>query len=235
MKAKYILPFSILIISLIFHVPVSEAKDLSLKDLPFNGYYLAPEESGIEGLHFKDNQLIVYIKDDSRYTIDTHNHDHDHKLTENKDHQHDESHQHNENHRAVTGDQEFIEWLFQFNAFPYPDLQAYSTSVRERYKEENNLPIDLQKDYLAIAEKITPEMTQRDIIDLINQTIPDISYTQKNNYNYFIISCPTVTESNKEWTVELFGEEIFIFAQDSDKLVDNHGNTYDYIDGITPN
>ncbi|MCR8968484.1 hypothetical protein [Facklamia sp. 7083-14-GEN3] len=234
MKLKTVIPLFILIISQLVDIPTIEANDLSLDSLPFKGYYIAPEESGIEGLLFQDNQLIVYIKDVSRYAHSEHEHDHNQENVEKNNVNPESEHAH-ENHSDLAVDQEFIEWLFQFNSFPYPDLQAYSTSVQERYKEENNLPTDLKKEYLAITEKITPEMTQRNILDLINQTIPNIFYTHKNNYNYFIISCPTVTKNNKEWIVELFGEEIFIFSQDEGKLLDNHGNTYEYVDGITPN
>ena len=37
--------------------------------------------------------------------------------------------------------------LTEFHSFPYPDLNAYSQSVKQVYMEEFNLPFDLQEIY----------------------------------------------------------------------------------------
>ncbi|MGF3065842.1 hypothetical protein ACQV2Q_00410 [Facklamia sp. P12950] len=234
MQLKSILASFLLVISLLSPCSLVKAESSSMKELPFSGYYLAPEASSIEGLLFQENQLIIYIKDESGYAHPVYGHDHEDNY-DNEQQDVEKDIKSNKDHHDDTIDQEFIEWLFEFNAYPYPDLKNYSISVQERYKKENNLPINLKEVYLAIVDQITPEMTQRNILDLINQTIPDISYTQKNDYNYFTISCPTITVNNDHWTVQLFGEEIFSFVQQSGQLIDNHGNTYEYIDGIKPN
>ena len=212
-----------------------EAKTLS--DLPFQGYFIGPEDSGIEGLLIEDNQLYIYIKDHSKFyeAEGCHHHGAEGDYEEEEtDHEGEEMH-HHEVEAEDYFDQEFIQWLFEFASFPYPDLKAYSPSVRKVYLEELQMPTDMQVAYMDIAEEITPEMSQLDILNLINNRIPGVYYTEKFGYQYFTLASPTVTESKDYWKLSLLGNDIFSLKQEGRDIVDSKGTTYEYIDGIKPN
>lgn len=183
---------------------LAQVEELTLSDVPFVGYYIAPEDHAIEGLLFEENQLLIYIKDQ-------------HDLTD-----------------QATG-LEKSQWLADYHSFPYPELSNYSESVRERYLSEDNLPYDLQADYKEIVSMITPEMSQLDILNLINNRIPGIYYTEKDGYAYYTIASPTVFEEEDAWNIQLFGEELFVLEEVDGKLQDQDGITYKYLAGITPN
>lgn len=183
---------------------LAQDEEQILSDVPFEGYYIAPEDHAIEGLLFEENQLLIYIKDE-------------HDLTD-----------------EATG-LEKSQWLAEFHSFPYPDLSNYSEGVRERYLSEDNLPYDLQADYEEITSMITPEMSQLDILNLINNRIPGIYYTEKDGYAYYTIANPTVLEEEDMWNIQLFGEELFVLEEVDGKLQDQDGITYEYLAGITPN
>lgn len=182
----------------------AQSEEQNLSDVPFEGYYIAPEDHAIEGLLFEENQLLIYIKDE-------------HDLTD-----------------EATG-LEKSQWLAEFHSFPYPDLSNYSEGVRERYLSEDNLPYDLQADYEEITSMITPEMSQLDILNLINNRISGIYYTEKDGYAYYTIANPTVLEEEGMWNIQLFGEELFVLEEVDGKLQDQDGITYEYLAGITPN
>ena len=82
---------------------------------------------------------------------------------------------------------------------------------------------------------ITPEMSQLDILNLINNRIPGIYYTEKDGYAYYTIASPTVFEEEDAWNIQLFGEELFVLEEVDGKLQDQDGITYEYLAGITPN
>ncbi|MFL2129715.1 hypothetical protein [Ruoffia sp. FAM 26255] len=183
---------------------LAQGEEQILSDVPFEGYYIAPEDHAIEGLLFEENQLLIYIKDQQDLTD------------------------------QATG-LEKSQWLTDFHSFPYPDLSNYSEGVRERYLSEDNLPYDLQADYEEITSMITPEMSQLDILNLINNRIPGIYYTEKDGYAYYTIANPTVLEEEDAWNIQLFGEELFVLEEVDGKLQDQDGITYKYLAGITPN
>ncbi len=203
-------------------ISVQAEDNLSIDDLPFSGYYLAPEDHGIEGLLFENNQLRIYINDESRYRHGDSYHHHDH------------SHDDASSHESVP-DQRFIEYLFELNSFPHPDLENYTPQVRGVYLEENDLPYDLASIYQEITDQITPEMSQSDIIELINRSIPGIYYTEKEGFSYFIIAKPTVTHSDNKWSISLFGNDLFQLNVEGTDLIDTQGTQYQYIDGVKPN
>ena len=211
-------------------VLAEEVKTLS--DLPFKGYFVGPEDSGIEGLLIEDNQFYIYIKDHSKFHSRSGGHDHGHGYTE--DHG-EETEEHEEEVSETYFDQEFIEWLFEFSSFPYPDLKAYSKSVRERYFEELDFPTDMQAVYREIAEEITPEMSQLDILDLINNRIPGIYYTEKFGYQYFTLASPSVLKKEDQWIIHLLGNDVMHLQADGRNIVDSNGTIYEFIDGIKPN
>lgn len=124
--------------------------------------------------------------------------------------------------------------LTEFHSFPYPDLNAYSQSVKQVYLEEFNLPFDLQKTYQNLLDQIETKMSQEDVLHLLNQRIPGIYYDQKAGYHYFIIASPLVTEVDDGWRVFLFGQELFTFKQVGQKLLDQAGREFEYVDGIMP-
>ncbi len=215
----------------IFQNTVQAMDNLSIDDLPFAGYYLAPEGYGVEGLLFENNQLRIYINDDSRYSHGSSYHQHDHS---DHDHSHDD-HSHDDHSHETVPDQAFIERLFELNSFPHPDLENYTPQVREVYLEENDLPYDLVSVYQEIISQITPEMSQSDIIELINRSIPGIYYTEREGFNYFILAKPTVNQLNDQWTISLFGNELFQLSVDGTDLIDSQGTHYQYVDGVKPN
>lgn len=131
--------------------------------------------------------------------------------------------------------QERVQWLADFHSFPYPDLSNYSESVRERYLSEDDLPYGLKATYEEITAMITPEMSQTDIQDLINNRIPGIYYTEKDGYAYYTIASPTVTEEEGVWHIQLFGQELLTLEETEGKLLDQEGVVYEYLAGITPN
>lgn len=124
--------------------------------------------------------------------------------------------------------------LTEFHSFPYPDLNAYSQSVKQVYMEEFNLPFDLQEIYQNLLNQIEPKMSQEDVLHLLNQEIPGIYYTQRAGYHYFIIASPSVTEVDDGWQVFLFGQELFTFKQAGQKILDHAGREFEYVDGILP-
>lgn len=192
-------------------IPVSnisaEAERTSISDLPFEGYYLAPEDHAVEGLLFEGNQLHIYLTDE-------------HLLTE------------------TTQGKEWVDYLAKLHSFPHPDLLNYSEGVRDLYLEEYDLPYDLQTIYQEITALIEPEMSQHDVQQLINNRIPGIYYTEKNEFAYYTIASPSVEEdANGLWHIELFGEKLYSLEIDLDKGVirDQEGVIYGYLAGIKPN
>lgn len=124
--------------------------------------------------------------------------------------------------------------LTEFHSFPYPDLNAYSQSVKQVYLEEFNLPFDLQETYQNLLDQIEPKMSQEDVLHLLNQEIPGIYYNQRAGYHYFIIASPLVTEVDGGWQIVLFGQELFTFKQADQKIIDQAGREFEYVDGIRP-
>lgn len=233
MKKVFLILCTILAVCLNINLSVSAEESQSIEDLPFSGYYITPEGNGVTGIVFENNQLLIYIDDISNYSHGEfyHSHDHDHEHEENHEEEHLEEHDHEES----VPDQAFIESLFELNSFPHPDLSGYTAPVRDVYLEEGNLPYDLQSVYEEITAKITPDMSQSDIIELINNHIPGIYYTEREGFSYFIIASPEVTQINEEWTISLFGNDLYKFTQDDRNLIDSNGTIYEYVDGITPN
>ncbi|MBG9981147.1 hypothetical protein HZY91_08610 [Facklamia sp. DSM 111018] len=175
----------------------------SISDLPFEGYYLAPEDHAIEGLLFDENQLFIYL---------------DEAFAEKAE------------------GQERVAFLEEMHNFPHPDLKQYTDSVAELYLEEAQLDYDLKDIYQEITEKITPEMSQADVMDLINNRIPGIYYTEKNEFKYYLIASPSVEEVDDQWQITLFGKEIFTFDQQEDQavLIDQDKVEYQFIPGFRP-
>lgn len=176
----------------------------SIAELPFSGYYIATEDYAVEGLLFEDNQLYIYLNDDS--------------------------------HSSELEGHEWVHFLEEFHSFPHPDLKSYTNSVRDRYLEEYDMAYDLQAEYQEITELITPEMGQQDVQNLINNRIPGIYYTEKNDYKYYTIASPMVTNEGDDWHVSLFGEALYTFsiAEDETLIRDQAGIEYEYIPGIKP-
>lgn len=193
-------------------VQASEER-LSVSDLPFSGYYITVDDNAVDGLVFEDNQLYIY-------------------LTDSHSHLDEDSHSHEEN---LPG-QEFIDFLEELHSFPHPDLKNYNEDVREVYLEEDNLPYDLQSVYEEIADLITPEMSQTDIQNLINNRVPGIYYTEKNGYQYYTIASPMVFEADGRWEIDLFGNQLYTFTMNENgtQLEDQNGVVYDYVSGIRP-
>lgn len=83
---------------------------------------------------------------------------------------------------------------------------------------------------------ITPDMSQLDIQNLINNRVPGIYYTQKNGYRYYIIASPTVRQLQDSWNITLFDETLFEFTVDEADgvITDQDGVIYEYVAGITP-
>lgn len=135
-----------------------------------------------------------------------------------------------------TPGQEWSSFLKEFHSFPHPDLKNYSEAVRDVYLEENDLAYDLQVVYEEIATLITPEMSQGDIQQLINNRVPGIYYTEKNDHQYFTIARPTVSNEANIWQLSLFGEDLyrFEFKEGQASIKDQDGVVYDYISGIKP-
>lgn len=136
---------------------------------------------------------------------------------------------------GTTG-QEWVGFLEEFHSFPHPDLKSYTGSVRDVYLEEYDLAYDLKDIYEEIAGLITPEMGQTDIQQLINNRVPGIYYTEKNDYQYYIIASPTVSQDGDRWHITLFGEELYTFEVDEGNTIitDQDGVEYEYISGIKP-
>lgn len=128
-----------------------------------------------------------------------------------------------------------LQKLAEFHSFPHPDLGSYTDSVRARYLEQYDLDYDLKEIYEEITELITPEMSQAEVQDLINNRIPGIYYTEKDGYAYYTIAKPTVIEEDGQWIVQLFGEDIITLEVDNGKILDQEGVVYEYLAGITPN
>lgn len=212
----------------------SEVKKID--DLPFQGYFIGPEDSAIQGLLFEDNQIWLYIKPEADPVTSGHGHEHGHdegaSLESDEDSAHVEEHAHEDESHFI--DMPFIEELFEFASFPYPDLKNYTANVRARYYEELNMPADLQKAYLDLAEEITPDMSQEDVFHLINSKIPGILYTEKFGYQYFILASPSVVQSSEGWEIHLLGHKVFELKQEGNHLVDQKGRVFEYIDGIKP-
>lgn len=135
-----------------------------------------------------------------------------------------------------TPGQEWAEFLEEFHSFPHPDLKNYSAGVRERYLEEYDLAYDLQAVYQEIAEQITPEMSQADIQRLIDNRVPGIYYTHKNDKPYYQIARATVYQEGDSYQLHLFGEHLYTFesSENHTLIKDQDGNTYEYIPGINP-
>ncbi|UUX33493.1 hypothetical protein [Fundicoccus culcitae] len=186
----------------VFSTPVgtqAQTERQSIDRLPFEGYFMGPDDYAIEGLLFKENQLIIYVNDDTSLE----GHDRVHHLVE-------------------------------FHDFPHPDLMSYTESLRQVYMESGDLPYDLQAIYEEITAKITPEMSQNDVQDLINNRIPGIYYTEKNGYDYFTIASPIVSQTADAWQIQLFDEVIFILEEVEGTLQDQDGVVYQF-SGIQPN
>lgn len=175
----------------------------SIGELPFEGYYLAPEDHAVEGLLFDENQLYIYLDED---------------FSEKSE------------------GQERVVFLEELHNFPHPDLKQYTDSVAELYLEEAQLDYDLKEIYQEITEKITPEMSQADVMDLINNRIPGIYYTEKNGFKYYLIASPSVEEVDDKWQITLFGKEMFTFDQQEDQavLIDQDKVEYQFIPGFRP-
>lgn len=237
MKTVFLLICSLLTVFFNLNYTVSAEESTSIEDLPFSGYYITPEGHGITGLVFMDNQLRIYIDDTSHYSHGEFYHSHDHDHSHDEDHSHEDEHEHDDahNHNESFPDQAFIESLFELNSFPHPDLSSYTDSVRDVYLEEGNLPYDLQSVYEEITTQITPDMSQSDIIELLNNHIPGIYYTEREGFNYFIVASPDVIQTDDGWTISLFGNELYYFTNDDYNLIDGNGVTYEYVDGVTPN
>lgn len=130
-----------------------------------------------------------------------------------------------------------VQFLTNLHSFPHPDLKNYNANVRDLYLEEFELAYDLQDIYVEIAQMITAEMSQLDIQNLINNRIPGIYYTEKNDFQYFVIASPTVSNEEKWWSINLFGQDIYKLQLQADTaiLVDSEGISYHYSAGIQPN
>lgn len=193
----------------------AEAIRPSISDLPFSGYYLATTEHVVDGLLFEGNQLYIYLSTPS-------------------------AHSHEEEMEAVEDDalkgQQLVTFLEELHSFPHPDLKNSSESVRDLYLEDYDLPYDLQAIYQEVTSMITPELSQTDIQNLINNRVPGIFYTEKNHYQYYIIASPTVIEDNNTWQINLFGEELYRFEVDETQavIIDQEGIIYENIPGIKP-
>lgn len=222
MKKAFFSQICLMLLIVLMPIEVYAKEKTTLMDLPFQGYFMGPEESGVEGILIENNQLLIYIKDHSRFYDNAESHHHGAS-----------THHHEETKSYI--DQEFIQWLFEFNSSPYPDLKSYSESVRQAYLEELHMPKNLQKVYSDLAQEITPEMSQLDILDLIHNRIPGIYYTEKFGYQYFVIASPTVKRSEDTWEIRLLGKDIISLKQEGNKIIDNKGIIYEYIDGIKPN
>lgn len=207
-KLTTILLFALILIKPLVSIEAQE-EPISLSDLPWNGYYITNNDHAIEGLLFEDNQLYIYVAD----------------------HQH--QHQHGE--EALPGDG-FVHFLEELHSFPHPDLKNYNPDVRQLYLEEDNLPYDLQAVYEEITDLITADMSQTDIMKLINDRIPGIYYTEKNDYQYYLIASPTLYQEGDLWHIELFGNSLFTFSMEEmgKTITDQEGQTYQYVSGIRP-
>lgn len=138
--------------------------------------------------------------------------------------------------KEETPGQEWVTFLEDFHSFPHPDLKNYSEGVRDLYLKEYDLAYDLQAVYEEVATLITPEMSQTDIQHLINNRVPGIYYTEKNDNRYYIIASPTVSKEDNIWQLSLFGEDLyrFEFEEGLSSIEDQEGVVYDYISGIKP-
>lgn len=204
-KILHFIFISFLILNLSSATVSAQEERQSISNLPFEGYFLAPEESGIAGLLFENNQLLIYLAEEDIIELDDLKHD-------------------------------FIHFLEDFHAFPHPDLKNYNEDVRNLYIEESDLPYDLKEVYEEITGMITPDMSQLDIQNLINNRVPGIYYTQKNGYRYYIIASPTVRQLQDSWNITLFDETLFEFTVDEADgvITDQDGVIYEYVAGITP-
>lgn len=124
--------------------------------------------------------------------------------------------------------------LEEFHDFPHPDLKSYTEGLRQVYMESGDLPYDLKDIYAEITELITPEMSQGDVQNLINNRIPGIYYTEKNGYDYYTIASPVVTQVDGAWQIQLFEEVLFTLEEVDGTLVDQDGVIYQF-SGIQPN
>lgn len=214
------------------------SQGLSVEDMPFTGYYVAPDDYAIEGLLFDERQLIIYVHNGGDIAGE---HDHHHGHEAHDSHMHDVTeevphHDHEvDNVEGALSGQERVNALASLHSFPHPDLANYSEGLREHYLDELKLPYDLKGTYAEITQQITPEMSQTDIIHLINNTIPSIYYTEKDGYAYYIIANPDVEQVDNVWIVSLFGEEIIRLEGSGWRIEDEEGITYEFIDGIVPN
>lgn len=205
----------------------AEADTMTLSDLPFQGYFVATSDYAVEGLLFEENQLFIYVN--HQLLDDDPGHDHGHDDDDDDDY--------HVGHEAedILG-QDWLDTLEELHSFPHPDLKNYSESVRKRYLEELDLPYDLQAVYQEIAEQITPDMSQADIKRMIDNRVPGIYYTEKNDYQYYQIANPTVIMEGDSYQIHLFGEHLYTFeSSDNQTMIqDQVGVTYDYIPGINP-
>ena len=176
-------------------------------DLPFSGYFMPSEDHAVEGLLFEDNQVYIYVKDS----------------------------QHHDPEGNQAQGQDLLAHLEELHSFPYPDLKNYSPQVRDVYLEEGNLPYDLKEEYQAITDQIQPDMSQEDILNLINNHIPGIYYTHKDGYQYYILASPSIEEKGSAWQIRLFGQDIIELEEESGNLMDQEGTIYERVDGIKPN
>lgn len=204
-----------------------EADTMTLSDLPFQGYFVVTSDYAVEGLLFEENQLFIYVN--HQLLDDDPGHDHGHDDDDDDDY--------HVGHEVedILG-QDWLDTLEELHSFPHPDLKNYSESVRQRYLEELDLPYDLQAVYQEIAEQITPDMSQADIKRMIDNRVPGIYYTEKNDYQYYQIANPTVSMEGDSYQIHLFGEHLYTFeSSDNQTMIqDQAGVTYDYIPGINP-
>lgn len=227
---KFIVCLTLLVLSGYSNVYAEES---AKNTLPIQGYYVSGEDNAVSGILFEDNQMKIYINDQSYYGHGRHYHEHTHDHSHGDDH-HGDQHGHNHPHKPHKG-VELVESLFELNSFPHPDLKNYSPSVQQTYLDSYNLPYDLQEIYQKITDNIKPDMSQLDIIKEMNNCIPGIYYTEKEGFRYFILAAPTVVVDDNELTIELFGEEIMSLTKTENKLVDQDGSEYEHVEGIRPN
>lgn len=171
----------------------------SIDSLPFDGYFAAPDDYAINGLLFKQNQLVIYVDD----AVDLEGHNR-------------------------------VDHLADFHDFPHPDLMRYTEGVRQLYIENGDLPYDLQATYEEITAMITPDMSQNDVLNLINNRIPGIFYTEKDGFSYYTIASPLVSKVDEAWHIQLFEEVLFTLEEVDGTLVDQDGVIYQF-SGIQPN